>query len=85
MTSGWDPAGVIKSQPAGRNEAVQVWMKSQVLRPCVQHGKHTDARTKVAWIGSDLEQGLRGCPKQQVVEEALVPVGSPGTELEFAL
>ncbi len=38
-----DPAGVIKGQTAGGNERVQVWMMSQVLRPGVQHGKHTDA------------------------------------------
>ena len=72
MASGWDPAGVIKSQPAGGNEAVQVWMVSQVLRPGMQHGKHTDARTEMAWIGSDLEQRLGSCPKQQGVEEPLV-------------
>ncbi len=72
MTSGRDPAGVIKSQSAGGNEAVQVWMMSQVLRPGVQHGKHTDARTEMAWIGSDLEQRLGSCPKQQGVEEPLV-------------
>ena len=51
---------------------MQVWMMSQVLRPGVQHGKHTNARTKVTWIGSDLEQRLGGCPKQQGVEEPLV-------------
>ena len=72
MASGWDPAGVIKSQSAGGNEAVQVWMMSQVLRPGVQHGKHTDACTEMAWIGSDLEQRLGSCPKQQGVEEPLV-------------
>jgi hypothetical protein len=38
-------------------------MMSQVLRPGVQHGKHTDARTEMAGIGSDLEQRLGSCPK----------------------
>jgi hypothetical protein len=48
---------------------------SQVLRPGVQHGKHTDARTEMAemaGIGSDLEQRLGSCPKQQGIEEPLV-------------
>jgi len=39
----------------------------------VQHSKHANACAEMAWIGHDLEQGLRGCAKQQVLEEALVP------------
>jgi hypothetical protein len=39
----------------------------------VQHGKHANACAEMAWIGRDLEQSLRCCPKQQVVEKALIP------------
>jgi hypothetical protein len=49
-----------------------VWMMSQVLRPGVQHGKHTDACTEMARIGSDLEQRLGSCPKKQGVEKSLI-------------
>jgi len=47
-------------------------MKSQVLRPGVQHGEHADACTEMVWIGRDLQQGLGSAPKQQVVEQTLV-------------
>ena len=63
MASGWDPAGVIEGQSAGGNEAVQVRMMSQVLRPGVQHGKHADARAEMAWIGRDLQQASRKLPE----------------------
>ena len=48
-------------------------MKSEALRPGVQHGEHADACTEMAWIGSDLEQRLGSCPKQQAIEQTLVP------------
>jgi len=71
--SGSNPSGVIEIQSADWNETVQVRMMPQVLRPGVQHSKHANACAEMAWIGRDLEQGLRGCPKQQAIEHALVP------------
>ena len=47
-------------------------MMSQVLRPGVQHSERADASAQVAWIGSDLKQGLGSGPEQQVVKQALV-------------
>src|ERR1700678_4525329 len=72
-SSAWDPTGVIESKSAGGNEAMQVWMMSQVLRPGVQHSKHPDARTEMAWIGGNLQQRLGCCAKQQAIEQTLVP------------
>ncbi len=43
--------------------------------PGVQHAGHADARAKVAGIGGDRGQRLRRCPKQQVVDGLLVPIG----------
>ncbi len=43
----------------------------QVLGPGVTQ-RHTNACAEMAWIGRDLEQGLRGRPKQQAVEQSLV-------------
>ena len=63
---------MIERQSAGGNETVQVGMMSEVLRPGVQHGKHTDACTEMTWIGGDLQQGLGCCAKQQVVTQTLV-------------
>jgi hypothetical protein len=48
-------------------------MMSQVLRPGVQNGEHTDACAKVARIFRYLQQRLRSCPEQVTVEHALVP------------
>ncbi len=56
--SGCDPAGVIKGQSTGWNQTVQVRVMSQILRPSVQHGQHTDACAEMTWVGGDLEQCL---------------------------
>jgi hypothetical protein len=44
---GCQPTGVIERQPVSRNEAVQVRMMTQVLRPGVQHGEHADTRAEI--------------------------------------
>lgn len=61
---GCDPAGVIEGEPAGWEEAVRVRMKTQVLRPGMQNGEHSDPCPKTTWIGGDLQQRLGSCAKQ---------------------
>ena len=64
---------MVERQSAGGNEAVQVGMMSQVLRPGVQHSERADACAEMTGIGGDLQQGLGSGPKQEAVEETLVP------------
>ena len=54
MALGCDPAGVIRSQSAGGNEAVQMWMELQVLTPGMENGEYTYTCTEMARVP--------GCP-----------------------
>ena len=45
-------------QAAGRNQAVQVGMKLQLLIPGMEYGENADASTEAVSIGGDLHQGL---------------------------
>src|SRR5271167_2911676 len=70
--SAGDPTGVVEGEPTGGDEAMQVRMVAQVLAPGMEYGEHSDACTEMAWISGDLQQGLGGGAKQQVVEQALI-------------
>jgi hypothetical protein len=48
-----DPAGVIGSQTAGRNDTVNMWMMEELLVPGMEHAEETDFRAEVARIASD--------------------------------
>ena len=65
-------AGVIERQSAGWDEAVQVGMKLEVLAPGMENSEDTNARTEMARIGGDLQQGLGDRAKQHRIEEPLV-------------
>ena len=71
-TPGGDPAGVIRSEAASRNDAVDMRMKLQALSPAVEHAEETDLGTEVSRIAGDLEQGLSARVKEQVVDEPFV-------------
>jgi hypothetical protein len=51
-----DPVGMIWSQAAGGNDAVDMRMKLQALIPTVEHAEETDLGAKVSRIASDLQQ-----------------------------
>jgi hypothetical protein len=74
-TPGGDPAGVIGSEAAGRNHAVDVRMKQQALIPAVEHAEETDLGTEVARIAGDFQQGLRAGVEEQGVDEPFVLQG----------
>ena len=69
---GGDPAGVIRSEAAGGNYAVDMGMKLQALIPAVEHAEETDLGSKMPGIAGDLKQGLGAGVKEQVVDEPLV-------------
>jgi hypothetical protein len=53
-------------------------MMLEVLTPGMKDSEHTDACTEMTGIGSDREQGLGSCTKQQGIEEPLVAQPQPG-------
>ena len=46
----------------------------------MEHASHTQVRTESFWIGTDLEQSLRGALEQQVVDTSLVLIGDVADE-----
>ena len=52
-----DPAGVIRSETAGGQHAVDMGMMLQSLVPSMEHAEETDLSTQVTGIASDLQQG----------------------------
>jgi hypothetical protein len=49
-----NPACVIRSQSAGRNDAVDVWMEQQLLIPGMQHAEKPDLGAQVFGITGHL-------------------------------
>ena len=66
---------MVRSEAAGGNDAVDVRMKLQALIPAVEHAEEADLGTKMPWITSDFQQGLRAGMEQQVVDQPLVLQG----------
>lgn len=70
--AGMDPAVVVGGKTSGRNQTVQVRMEQHVLSPTMQHSKETDVCAEMLGISGNLEQGLGGGMKQQVVEDLFI-------------
>jgi hypothetical protein len=51
-----DPAGVVRSETAGGQHAVDMEMMLQSLVPGMEHAEEADLGSKVAWIAGDLQQ-----------------------------
>jgi hypothetical protein len=54
--AGGDPAGVVRSEAAGGEHAVDMGMMLQALVPGMEHAEEADLGAEVAGIASDLEQ-----------------------------
>src|SRR5271154_2657696 len=52
-----DPAGVVRSETAGGNHAVDMGMMLQSLVPGMEHAEEADLRAEVTRIAGDLQQG----------------------------
>jgi len=70
--AGGDPAGVIRREAAGGNDAVDVRMKLQALIPAVEHAEEADLGAEMPGIAGDFQQGLGARVKEQVVDQPLV-------------
>jgi len=67
-----DPAGVIRCQAAGGDDAVHVWMMLETLVPGMEHAEEADLRAQVSRIACDLEQRGGTGPEQQAIDHLLV-------------
>jgi hypothetical protein len=50
---GMDPMGVARIETAGRNDAVEMRMQSQVLSPRMQNGEEADFSSEVPGVGGN--------------------------------
>ena len=66
------PMGVIETQPASRNDAVDMRVQTEPLIPRVQYAEETDFRAEVARIASDFEKGFRTGAEQHVIDDLFV-------------
>src|SRR5580658_2308650 len=67
-----DPAGVVWSETAGGQHAVDMGMMLQSLVPGMEHAEEADLGSKMPGIASDLQQSCSTGVKQQVVDQPLV-------------
>jgi hypothetical protein len=79
--TGVDPPGAVRRQAAHRDDAVDVGMVLQALPPRVQDHQAADGASQALRVGGDLEEGLRGGAKQEVVHHALVDERETGERL----
>lgn len=70
-----NPAGVIETESAGRNDAMHMRMQAELLIPGVQYAEEANFRTQVSGIASHLEKGFCTGAKQQVIEKPFVVLG----------
>src|SRR5712664_5001225 len=70
--AGGDPAGVVRSEAAGGQHAVDMGMMLQALVPGMEHAEEADLGAEVPGIASDLEQGRGAGVEQQVINQPLV-------------
>src|SRR6266852_6151993 len=70
-----DPAGVVQSETAGGQHAVDMGMMLQSLVPGMEHAEEADLGSKVAWIAGDLQQSGSAGMKQQVVDQTFILQG----------
>src|SRR5271155_1800935 len=68
-----DPAGVVQSETAGGQHAVDMGMMMlQSLVPGMEHAEEADLGSKVAWIAGDLQQSGSAGVKQQVIDQPFI-------------
>ena len=67
-----DPAGVIRSEAASSNYAVNMRMMLQSLIPGMEHAEEADLGSKVPWIAGDLQQSCSTGVKQQVIDQPFI-------------
>src|ERR1700678_2508438 len=69
---GGDPAGVIGSDAASGQHAVDMGMMLQSLVPGMEHTEEADLRAEVTRITGDLQQSCSTGVKQQVIDQPFI-------------
>ena len=72
---GWDPPGTVLGQHTGRNNGMDMGMKTQVPRPGMKHRRDTQLPTEAGL--SEFEQGLAGCTHQRGIDFSAAIFGQP--------
>ena len=67
-----DPAGVVRSETAGGQHAVDMGMMLQSLIPGMEHAEEANLRAEVTRIAGDLQQSCSAGVKQQVVDQPFI-------------
>lgn len=70
VRAGMDPTSSIGGETAGRDDAVDVGVMEEVLRPGMEEGGEANVGAEMTRVGSDLEEGLGGGMEQEVVEKS---------------
>ena len=60
----FDPTGVIEGESAGRNHAMDMRVKPELLIPGVQYAEETDFSTEMRGIASNFQKCFRTAAKQ---------------------
>src|SRR5258708_16155154 len=75
VVASFDPVRVVSGESAGRNHAMDMRVKFELLIPSVQHAEEANLRTEMSRIASDFEKGFRTGAKQEIVDELLILQG----------
>src|SRR3984957_16323028 len=67
-----DPAGVVRSETAGSQHAMDMRMMLQPLIPGMEHAEEADLGSQVAWVAGDLQQSCSTGAKEKVVDQPFV-------------
>ena len=70
--AGGDPAGVVRSESAGGEHAVDMGMMLQSLVPGMEHAEEADLGSKMPGIASHLQQSCSTAVKQQVIDQPFI-------------
>ena len=75
LMSGANPAGAVKRQAAGRNDAVDVRMVLEFLIPGMEDTEKADFGAEMFGIGGNFDQGFGAAAEQQTVDDGLILKG----------
>ena len=70
--AGLDPAGVISGHPTGREYAMDMGMKLELLIPGVQYAEETDVGAQMLGIKGHFKQSFSAGVEQEIVDYLLV-------------
>ena len=73
--AGWNPAGVVERESAGRDDTVDMGMKLELLIPGVQHAEEADFGAEMSGIAGDFEKRFCTGPEQEIVDDLFVLQG----------